>query len=107
MAALNSTVASVLVREYVFANASKGKRGEGGGEADSNVLGAYGRDVLKKNGILLRGFAEDNKVALLNTFLTRQKWRVLHRLKRQPQQGTSTSGLYPEKSGGPPIGPLR
>ena len=49
---LNSTVASVPAREYVFvltnanANARTGKRGEGSGEADSKVLGAYGRDVL-------------------------------------------------------------
>ena len=43
-------IASVPAREYVFvltdANASTGKRGEGGGEADSKVLGAYGRDKL-------------------------------------------------------------
>ena len=72
MAALNCTVASVPAREYVFvltdANARTGKRGEGGGEADSKVLGAYGRDKLKENGKLLLGFAEDNKLALLDTF---------------------------------------
>ena len=46
MAALNCNVASVPTREYVFvltdANAWTGKRGEGGGEADNKVLGAYG-----------------------------------------------------------------
>ena len=70
MAALNCTVASVPVREYVLthANAMTGKRGEGGGRADSKVLGAYGRDKLNKNGKLLLGFEEDNKLALLNTF---------------------------------------
>ena len=31
------------------------------------MLGACGRDVLNENGKLLLGFAEDNKVALLNT----------------------------------------
>ena len=71
MAALNCTVASVPAREYVFvltdANARTGKRGEGGGEADSKVLGAYGRNKLNKNRKLLLGFAEDNKLALLNT----------------------------------------
>ena len=71
MAALNCTVASVSAREYVFvftdANARTGKRGEGGGEADSKVLGAYGRDKLNVNGKLLLGFAED-KLVLLNTF---------------------------------------
>ena len=69
--ALNCTVASVPAREYVFvltdADAWTGKRGEGGGEADSKVLGAYGRDKLNENGKLLLGFAEDNKLALLNT----------------------------------------
>ena len=33
------------------------------------MLGAYGRDVLNKNGKLLLGFAEDNNLALLNTFV--------------------------------------
>ena len=50
MTALNCIVASVPAREYVFvitdANARTGKRGEGGGEAASKVLGAYGRDKL-------------------------------------------------------------
>ena len=70
MAALNCTVASVPAREYVFvltdANARTGKRGKGG-EADSKVLGAYGRDKLNENGKILLGFAEDSKLALLNT----------------------------------------
>ena len=72
MAALNCTVASVPAREYVFiltdANDRTGKRGEDGGEIDSKVLSAYGRDNLNKNGKLLLGFAEDNRLALLNTF---------------------------------------
>ena len=59
-------------REYVFvltdANARTGKKGEGGGEADSKVLGAYGRDKLNGNEKRLLGFAEDNKLALLSTF---------------------------------------
>ena len=58
-------------RVYVFvlpdANARTGKRGEGGGEAGNKVLDVYGRDVLNKNGKLLLGFAEDDKIALLNT----------------------------------------
>ena len=77
MAALNCTVASVPAREYVFvltdANARTGKRGEGGGEADSKVLGAYGRDKVNGNGKLLLGFAEDSKLALLNTFFCTPK----------------------------------
>ena len=77
MSTLNSTVASVPAREHVFvltdANARTGKRGEGGGEIDSKVLGAYGRDVLNENGKLLLRFAEDNKLALLNTFFCTPK----------------------------------
>ena len=77
MAALNCSVASVPAREYVFvltdANARTGKRGEGGGETDSKVLGAYGRDKHNENGKLLLGFAEDNKLALLNTFFCTPK----------------------------------
>ena len=72
MAALKCTVASAPAREYVLiltdANARTGKRGGGGVEADRKVLGAYGRDMLNENGKLLQGFAEDNKLALLNTF---------------------------------------
>ena len=72
MAALNSTVASVPAREYLFvladANARTGKRGEGGGEAGSKVLSAYNRDVLNENDRLQLGFAQGNKLALLNTF---------------------------------------
>ena len=78
MAALSCTVALVPTREYVFvltdANARTGKRGEGGGETDSKVLGAYdGQDKLNENGKLLLGFAEDNKLALLNTFICTPK----------------------------------
>ena len=77
MAALNCTVASVPAREYVFvltdANARTGKRSEGGGETDSKVLGAYGRDKLDENGKVPLGFAGDNKLALLNTFFCTPK----------------------------------
>ena len=62
MAALNCTVASVPAREYVFvltdANARTGKICEGGGEADSKVLGAYGRDKLNENVKILLGFVD-------------------------------------------------
>ena len=37
------------------------------------MLGAYGQDVLNENGKLLLSFAEDNKLALLNTFLSTPK----------------------------------
>ena len=112
VAALNSSVTSMLALEYVFvltdANARTGKRGEGGGEENSKVLGAYGRDVLNENDKLLLDFAEDNKLALLNTFFcTPQNWHILHVPNHQPQQGTSTFGLYPDKAGGPPTHALR
>ena len=72
MSALDRTVAPVPAREHVFvltdANARRDKREEGGGETNSKVLGVYGRDVLNENGKLLLRFAEDNKLALLNTF---------------------------------------
>ena len=71
MAALNCTVASVPAQGLVFAltdaNARTGKICESREEAESKVLGAYGRDKLNKNGLLLLGFTEDNKLALLNT----------------------------------------
>ena len=77
MAALNCTVPSVPAREYVFVltdvNARTEKRGEGGGETDIKVLGAYGREKLSENGKLLLDFAEDNKLALLNTFFCTPK----------------------------------
>ena len=77
MSALNGTVASVPAREHVFvlsdANARIGKGGEGGGKIDSKALGTYGRGVLNENGKLLLLFAEDNKLALLNTFFCTPK----------------------------------
>ena len=77
MPALNVTVNSVPARELVFvltnANTRTGKRGDGGEETDSKVLGAYRRDVLSENGKLLLRFEEDNKLALLNTFYSTPK----------------------------------
>ena len=86
MSALNSTVKPVPSREHVFvltdANARTGKRGEGGGETDSKVLGAHGRDVLNENGNLLLRFVEDNKLALLNTFFSTHKRGVSYTFQR-------------------------
>ena len=77
MAALNCTVASVPARKYVFvltyANVRTGKRGEGGGEANSKVLGAYGPRHAQRKRQTTLGFAEDNKLALLNTFFCTPK----------------------------------
>ena len=85
MAAFNYTVASMPAREYVLvltdANARTQKRGEGGGEADSKVLGAYGRDKPNENGKLLLGFAEENKLDLLSTFFCTPKSGVSYTLQ--------------------------
>ena len=85
MAALNCTKSSVPAREYVFvltnANSRTGKKGEGRGEADSKMLGAYGREKLNGNGKLLVGFAEDNKLALLNTLFCIPKSGVPYTLQ--------------------------
>ena len=111
MAALNSTVAPVPAREHVFvltdANARTGKRGEGGGETDSKVLGAYGRDVLNENGKLLLGFAEDNKLALLNTFFSTPKRGVSYTFQSANREGPSAPRLHPDEAGGPSTGPPR
>ena len=82
MATLNTTVASVPAREYVFVlidvNARTGKRGEGGGKVDSKVLVAYGRDVLNENGKLLLGFAHDSMLVLLDIFVCTLKIGVFY-----------------------------
>ena len=77
MAAFNCTVVSVPARECFFvltdAIARTRKRGEGGGETGIKVLGAYGGNKLNENGKLLLGFAEGNKLPLLNTFFCTPK----------------------------------
>ena len=77
MGTLNSTVEPVPAREYVFdltdANARTENRGEGGGEADIKMLGAYGRHVFNDNDKLLLGFTENKNFALLNTFFCAPK----------------------------------
>ena len=82
MATLNCTVASVPAPEYVLtitdANTWTGKRGEGGEEADSKMLGAYGRGVLNESGKVLLTFAEDNKLTLLNTLFSTPKSGVFY-----------------------------
>ena len=57
------------------------------------MLGGYGRDVLNENGKLLLDFAEDNKLALLNTFFcTRESgvsytFQSTNRIKGQARLG--------------------
>ena len=108
MAALNSTVASVPTREYVFdftdAYARTGKRGKEGGETDSKVLGACGQDVLNENE---KTTAEDSKLALRNIFVAPPKMACTVRSKTPTIAGTSTFGLFPDQAGGPSTGPLR
>ena len=86
MAALNITVPSVPAWEYVLiltdAKARTGKRAEGGRGVGSKEFGAYGRDVLNENGKLLLGFAEDNKLAILNTFYFTPKSGVSYTFQR-------------------------
>ena len=81
MIALNITVKPVPSREHVFvltdAKCQDGEEGERGGETDSKVLGAYGRDVLNESGKLLLRFTEYNKLTLLNTFVSTPKRGVL------------------------------
>ena len=96
VAALNCTVASVPAREYVFvltdANARTRERAEGGGEVDRKVLGAYGRDKLNENGKLLLDFAEDNKLALLNTFFCNPKSGVSYTCSKVPTAARDNHG---------------
>ena len=111
MAALNCTVASMSAREYVFvltdANARTGKRGEGGGETDSKVLGAYGRDKLNENGKLLQSFAEGNKLAILNTFFAPPKTCPVRSRAPTAARNRHVCILHSDKAGGPPTHPLR
>ena len=82
MVALNCTVAPMPAREYVFVltdvNTRTGKTGEGGRKAGSKVLGAYGRDMLNKNGKLLLGSEQDNKLALRNALFCTPKSGASH-----------------------------
>ena len=70
---LESVVSRVPSSDYLFilidANARTGVRM---GEEDCKVIGAYGRDtrVSDSNGTSLLRFADDNKLALVNTFLS-------------------------------------
>ena len=112
MAALNCTVASVPAREYVFVSTDPksrtGKRGEGRGETDSKVLSAYGRDKLNENGKLLLGFAEDNKLVLLNIFFCTPKSGVSYSFQSTNRSKVQARfGLCSDKAVGPPTHPLR
>ena len=61
------------------ANARTGRREKGGvGSKDNKVLGAYGRDTLSDNRELLLSFANNNDLAIVNTFFSTPKGSVSH-----------------------------
>ena len=61
------------------ANARRGRREKGGvGNKDNNILGAYGRDTLNDNGRLLLSFANNQDLAIVNTFFSPSKGGVSH-----------------------------
>ena len=80
---LDRAVKDVPRREQLFvlmnANARTGRREKGGlGSKDSVILGAYGRDILNDNGELLRSFANNHDLAIVNTFFSPPKGGVSH-----------------------------
>ena len=105
MAALNSTVAATFAQDYVMVltdtNARTGRRGRGGVEPDIKVLGSYGRE-------LLLGLAEDNDLAILNTFFCFPNVAYPTRSKTPTTARENTFGLHPDKEvGGASTDPLR
>ena len=112
MAALNSSVTSMPARKYFFvltdANARTGKRGEGGEKADNKVFGCIWPRHAQRKRQTTAGFCRRQQTRSSEHFLLHsQKCRVLHILKRQPLQGTSTFELYPDKASGLSTHPLR
>ena len=72
---LDKVVEEVPKHEQLFvlmdANSRTGRREKGQvGSNDSNILGAYGRDILNDNGELLLSFANNHNLALVNTFFS-------------------------------------
>ena len=60
-------------------NARTGRREKGQvGRKDGKILGAYGRDTLNDNGVLLLSFANNHDLALVNTFFSTPKGGVSH-----------------------------
>ena len=106
MTALNRSTLSMPAWEYNFVltnmNAKTRKRAGGDGEEVNSILGTYGQDVYTA-GCCKRQQARSSQ----HCFFHPKKWRVLHLPKHQLQHKTNTSGLYPDKAGRPPIGPLR
>ena len=88
VAVLNSIVALVATRQYIFyltdANARAVTRSEQGGEDDNKVLAAFGRIVLIEESKILLGCTEGNKVALLKTYLCTPKGSVMSKPSKAP-----------------------
>ena len=61
------------------ANACTGRKEKGGvGSKDDKILGAYGRDTLNDNGELLLSFANNQDLAIVNTFFSTPEGGVSH-----------------------------
>ena len=66
------------------ANARTGSREEGGVESkDNKIFGAYGRDTLNDNGELLLSFANNDSLAIVNTFFSTSKGGISHTSNRR------------------------
>ena len=80
---LERVVEEVPKHEQLFvlmdANARTGRREKGQvGSKDGKILGAYGRDTHNDNGELLLSFANNDDLALANTFFSTPKGGVSH-----------------------------
>ena len=67
------------------------ERTEGGVRSKDNcinILGAYGRDALSDNGILLMSLVTNHDVALVNTFSSTPKGGVCHILSTGEAKAT-------------------
>ena len=79
---LDRVVEEVPKHELMFvlmdANARTGRREKGGvGSKDNKILGAYGRDILNNEELLL-SFANNHDLALVNTFFSTPKGSLSH-----------------------------
>ena len=80
---LDRAVEEVPEREQLLvlmdANARTGRREKGGvGSKDNKILGAYGRDTLDDNGEVLPFFANNDDLAIVNTFFSTSKGGISH-----------------------------
>ena len=112
MVALNSTVASVPARDYVLlltdTNARIGKTGEGRGRWGSRqqTVGRIWPRLAQSKRQTASRFLRRHRAHSSEQIVLYPK-RVLHVPKCQPQKGTNTFGLYPDKVDGPSTDPLR